>query len=172
MTRYEPHCDCLGGHCSMVPDPNGRWCRAADPRAVADDPSGIVQQMPEGGDDTLAWQSLHEWTPKEGTWAILWPGHYGPFTACWMRGRWTMCEDIDFKNATIGAEMQLPHLVTEAVPFVDRGGYSIPRSVGEDSAKMIAQFMRDCNELSVEAAAYRLVEAIKAKVREYEDAGI
>ena len=28
MTRYEPHCDCLGGHCSMVPDPNGRWCRA------------------------------------------------------------------------------------------------------------------------------------------------
>ena len=33
-----------------------------------------------------------------------------------------MCEDIDFKHATIGAEMQLPHLVTEAVPFVDRGG--------------------------------------------------
>lgn len=52
MTRYEPHCDCLGGHVSMVPDPNGRWCRADDPRAVADDPSGIVQQMPEtvGGD--------------------------------------------------------------------------------------------------------------------------
>lgn len=48
MTRYEPHCDCLGGHVSMVPDPNGRWCRADDPRAVADDPSGIVQQMPEG----------------------------------------------------------------------------------------------------------------------------
>ena len=53
MTRYEPHCDCLGGHVSMVPDPNGRWCRADDPRAVADDPSGIVQQMPEGGDDAL-----------------------------------------------------------------------------------------------------------------------
>ena len=52
MTRYEPHCDCLGGHVSMVPDPNGRWCRADDPYAVADDPSGIVQQMPEtvGGD--------------------------------------------------------------------------------------------------------------------------
>lgn len=48
MTRYEPHCDCLGGHVSMVPDPNGRWCRADDPRAVADDPSGIVQQVPEG----------------------------------------------------------------------------------------------------------------------------
>lgn len=53
MTRYEPYCDCLGGHVSMVPDPNGRWCRADDPRAVADDPSGIVQQMPDGGDDAL-----------------------------------------------------------------------------------------------------------------------
>ena len=28
MTRYEPHCDCLGGHVSMLPDPNGLWCRA------------------------------------------------------------------------------------------------------------------------------------------------
>ena len=26
--RYEPHCDCLGGHVSMRPDPNGRWRRA------------------------------------------------------------------------------------------------------------------------------------------------
>ena len=43
--RYEPHCDCLGGHVSMVPDPNGRWCRADAPRAVADDPRGIVQQV-------------------------------------------------------------------------------------------------------------------------------
>ena len=50
MTRYEPHCDCLGGHVDMIPDPNGRWCRADDPRAVADDPSGIVQQMPEVGE--------------------------------------------------------------------------------------------------------------------------
>ena len=53
MIRYEPYCDCLGGHVSMVPDPNGRWCRADDPSAVADDPSGIVQQMPEGGDEAL-----------------------------------------------------------------------------------------------------------------------
>ena len=53
MTRYEPHCDCLGGHVSMIPDPNGRWCRGDDPRAVADDPSGIVQQMPEVSDETL-----------------------------------------------------------------------------------------------------------------------
>ncbi|ARC35495.1 hypothetical protein A6J80_03070 [Paracoccus yeei] len=30
MTRYEPHCDCLGGHVSMLPDPNGRWCRAEE----------------------------------------------------------------------------------------------------------------------------------------------
>lgn len=43
MTRYEPHCDCLGGHFSMRPDPNGRWCRADDPRAVADDPSAERQ---------------------------------------------------------------------------------------------------------------------------------
>lgn len=28
MTRYEPYCDCLGGHAQMIPDPNGRWCRA------------------------------------------------------------------------------------------------------------------------------------------------
>lgn len=28
MTRYEPHCDCNGGHCTMIPDPNGQWCRA------------------------------------------------------------------------------------------------------------------------------------------------
>ena len=82
MNRYEPHCDCLGGHVSMIPDPNGRWCRAdegiaemrisikrvpldpslaaeiaadvtqfldgaAQMHPVADDPSGIVQQMPE-----------------------------------------------------------------------------------------------------------------------------
>lgn len=46
--RYEPHCDCLGGHLDMRPDPNGQWCRAEDPHPVADDPSGIVQQMPEG----------------------------------------------------------------------------------------------------------------------------
>ena len=82
--------------------------------------------------DRLQWQSLHGWEPAEGTWAILWPGHYGPFTACWINGRWTMCEDIDFNNATIGAEIDLPHLVTDAVPRVDQGGYSIPRKVGEE----------------------------------------
>lgn len=82
--------------------------------------------------DTLQWHSLHGWEPTEGTWAILWPGHYGPFTACWINGRWTMCEDIDFNNATVGVEIDLPHLVTDAVPRVDQGGYSIPRKVGEE----------------------------------------
>ena len=66
--------------------------------------------------DTLQWHSLHGWEPTEGTWAILWPGHYGPFTACWINGRWTMCEDIDFNNATVGVEIDLPHLATDAVP--------------------------------------------------------
>ena len=68
----------------------------------------------------LRWQSLHEWEPAEGTWAILWPGYYGPFTACWMRGRWTMCEDADFDHATVGAEIEIPHLATDAIPAFDR----------------------------------------------------
>lgn len=69
--------------------------------------------------DAIQWQSLREWTPRDGTWAILWPGYYGPFTACWINGRWTMCEDSDFSNATIGAEISLPHLVTDAYPVFD-----------------------------------------------------
>lgn len=69
--------------------------------------------------DAIQWQSLHEWTPRDGAWAILWPGYYGPFTACWINGRWTMCEDSDFSNATIGAEISLPHLVTDAFPVFD-----------------------------------------------------
>lgn len=31
--RFEPYCDCLGGHVQMIPDPNGRWRRDAEPRA-------------------------------------------------------------------------------------------------------------------------------------------
>ena len=68
----------------------------------------------------IAWRSLHDWRPKEGTWAILWPGYYGPFTACWMRGRWTMCEESDFRNATVGAVLRIPHLTTDAIPEWDR----------------------------------------------------
>lgn len=26
--RYEPHCDCLGGHVTMIEDKDGEWCRA------------------------------------------------------------------------------------------------------------------------------------------------
>ena len=48
MTRYEPYCDCSGGHVTMLPDPNGQWRRVDGQQPVADDPSGIVQQMPEG----------------------------------------------------------------------------------------------------------------------------
>ena len=70
----------------------------------------------------LQWQSLHEWTPEEGQWAMLWPGYYGPFTACWINGEWELCEMNDLRHATIGAAIDLPHLVTDAVPFVDRGG--------------------------------------------------
>lgn len=70
--------------------------------------------------DSLHWQSLHGWEPDEGTWAILWPGYYGPFTACWINGRWTMCEDHDFSHATVGAVFSLPHLATDAIPAADR----------------------------------------------------
>lgn len=79
-----------------------------------------AQSNSNRGGAGLTWQSLHEWAPPEGTWAILWPGYYGPFMACWIHGRWTMCEDSDFDCATIGAELALPHLVTDAVPFFDR----------------------------------------------------
>ena len=48
MTRYEPHCDCLGGHVSMLPDPNGRWCRADAPHPVATQPAlGYDPDCPE-----------------------------------------------------------------------------------------------------------------------------
>lgn len=81
--------------------------------------------------DGLQWQSLHDWMPDDGVWAILWPGYYGPFTACWINGRWTMCEDHDFRHATIGAVMGLPHLVTEAVPAFDRISARAAQSEGE-----------------------------------------
>ena len=43
MTRYEPHCDCLGGHVSMRPDPNGRWCRAAEGwQDISTAPKGVL----------------------------------------------------------------------------------------------------------------------------------
>ena len=101
MTRYEPHCDCLGGHVSMVPDPNGLWCRADDPRAVATQPAlGYDPDCPEckgtgqrdsGGTHPWGepammmcdcdapqravaddgWQDIST-APKDGTCVILW----------------------------------------------------------------------------------------------------
>lgn len=142
----------------------GWQARAVEFASKAQNAEAEVERLTK---DTLQWRSLHEWEPEEGTWAILWPGHYGPFTACWMRGRWTICEDIDFKHATIGSEISIPHLVTEAVPYVDRGGICTPKSIGVDSAAMIGQFMLDCNASTVEEAGERLVKAIKARVREY-----
>ena len=49
--------------------------------------------------------------PESGTWAVLWPGYYGPFTACAMEGEWGMCEDTDLAFA----EMWAPD------PFQDMG---------------------------------------------------
>ena len=69
--------------------------------------------------DRLLWIPLHDWTPPEGTWALLWPGYYGPFTACWINGRWDLCEDSDFRHATVGAQIDLPHLATDAIPRAD-----------------------------------------------------
>lgn len=66
--------------------------------------------------DTLEWRSLHDWTPPEGTWALLWPGYYGPFTACWVTGDWIMCDYSDKCHATVGAVIDLPHLATDAIP--------------------------------------------------------
>jgi hypothetical protein len=70
----------------------------------------------------LQWQSLHGWAPDEGQWAVLWPGYYGHFTACWVNGQWGYCRPSDLVNATVGASLEVPHLATEAVPYVDRGG--------------------------------------------------
>ncbi|WP_423212277.1 Lar family restriction alleviation protein [Paracoccus yeei] len=46
--RYEPHCDCNGGHVQMMSDPSGRWLLADDSA------SSIVQQMPEISDEVLS----------------------------------------------------------------------------------------------------------------------
>ena len=56
----------------------------------------------------MAWKFIDEWKPREGQWATLWPGYYGPFTACYVYGRWTMCEDIDLKLATVALPFKAP----------------------------------------------------------------
>lgn len=70
--------------------------------------------------DALQWRSLLGWEPADGTWALLWPGYYGPFTACRVNGEWTVCEDSDLRHAVMGAEIALPHLTTDAIPHADR----------------------------------------------------
>lgn len=64
----------------------------------------------------MKWRLLSDWKPKEGQWATLWPGHYGPFTACYMRGRWTMCEDSDFRHAMVALPFREPSLMTDKFP--------------------------------------------------------
>jgi hypothetical protein len=64
----------------------------------------------------IQWRSLHEWEPEEGQWAILWPGHYGPFTACRVNGEWIICDESDLRHATVAAPLDLPHLTTDAFP--------------------------------------------------------
>lgn len=130
------------------------------------------QSNSNSGGAALTWQSLHEWAPPEGTWAILWPGYYGPFTACWIHGRWTMCEDSDFDCATIGAVIELPHLVTDAVPAFDeiqsnRRDNSHPDFVAADSVKLVAGFMLDCNAIGVTGAGENLVRSIKERIAVY-----
>ena len=47
--RFEPYCDCLGGHVQMIPDPNGRWRRDAEPRAEVERPTSDAP-VPTPGD--------------------------------------------------------------------------------------------------------------------------
>ena len=66
--RYEPHCDCNGGHVQMMSDPSGRWLLADDSA------SSIVQHMPEAANTPRAWFDVlaerrrqisdEGWTPK------------------------------------------------------------------------------------------------------------
>ena len=58
MNRYEPHCVCLGGHVSMRPDPNGRWCRAAtysEMELVRDEGWQDISTAPRNGRRVLVW---------------------------------------------------------------------------------------------------------------------
>ena len=72
--RYEPHCDCLGGHVSMVPDPNGRWCRA-------DEGWQDISTARKDGTAILLWASGLDWKyepiPSIGWWSphLGWVGH-------------------------------------------------------------------------------------------------
>lgn len=102
------------GYAKKATDPGLKIIHKANARAQREVAAAITDLRAERDaalarvGDSLHWQSLHGWEPDEGTWAILWPGYYGPFTACWINGRWTMCEDHDFSHATVGAAMYRP----------------------------------------------------------------
>lgn len=51
--------------------------------------------------------------PKDGTWAVLYPGYYGPFTACAADGAWRLCEDADLKLATHWTPLDIAALTKE-----------------------------------------------------------
>ena len=38
--------------------------------------------------------------PEDGTWALLYPGYYGPVTACVMNGEWSIFDDADKPHVT------------------------------------------------------------------------
>lgn len=54
--------------------------------------------------------------PAEGTWAVLYPGYYGPFTACRADGAWRLCEDADLKMATHWTPLDIPALARKDRP--------------------------------------------------------
>ncbi len=56
--------------------------------------------------------SRREWIEneqaQEGDWYLLWPGFYGPFTACWIDGRWFFATSSDLAHATVGRRINAP----------------------------------------------------------------
>lgn len=54
--------------------------------------------------------------PEDGTWAVLYPGYYGPFTACWADGAWRLCEEADLRQATCWTPLDIAALTKEPRP--------------------------------------------------------
>lgn len=44
--------------------------------------------------------------PEDGTWALLYPGYYGPVTACVMNGEWSLFNDAEKPHVTHWVEIQ------------------------------------------------------------------
>ncbi len=51
---------------------------------------------------------IEEQEAREGDWYLLWPGFYGPFTACWVDGRWFFAAAGDLSHATVGRRINAP----------------------------------------------------------------